>query len=211
MDPLLLESLALLNLFALGTVFIYLLAKGIRHRAAAFMLISLLPLVAFELGSHLLGQIDQSARGALLIIASIFVCPLAFTPLSHGLGQHSAAKFRWLWFAYYGTQLLILGVVIEGLVRGRLIEWGTGVLDEPIILIGKHYKLLFVNVWVGCGVSLFCFERTLKNATGSQQQSLKHVAIAFVGFIVSLIPRGISSRIRTSHNQWCFPLVQLFP
>lgn len=186
MDPLLLESLALLNLLALGTVFIYLIAKGIRNRAAAFMLISLLPLVAFELSSHLFGQTDQSARGALLIVGSIFLSPLAFTPLSYGLGRHSAPKLRWLWFAYYGTQLLILGFVIEELVRGRLVQWVTGILDEPIILIGKYDNLLFVNVLVvlvGCGVSLFCFEHTLKNANGWQQESLQHVAIAFVGFI----------------------------
>jgi hypothetical protein len=184
MDSSLLKSLSILNLLAVGTVLIYLTAKAMTHRAAALMLIALLPLVTFELGSHLFAQTDQSARGDLLILFSIALAPLVFSALSHGLGRHVAAKLNWPWVAYYGAQLLILGFVIEGLVTGRLIEWVTGILDEPIILIDKNRNLLFMNVLVGCGLSIFCFESTLKNATGWQRESLKHVAIAFLGFVV---------------------------
>jgi putative PEP-CTERM system histidine kinase len=184
MDSSLLKSLSILNLLALGTVLLYLTAKAITHRAAALMLIALLPLATFELGSHLFVRTDQSARGTLLILFSIALSPLAFTPLSHGLGRHLAAKLNWPWVGYYSAQLLILGVVFDGLVTGRVIEWVTGTLDGTIILIDKDRRLLFVNVLVGCGVSLLCFENTLKNATGWQQECLKHVTIAFIGFVV---------------------------
>lgn len=184
MDSSLLKSLSILNLLALGMVLIYLTSKVRTHRAAALMLLALLPLVTFELGFHLFARTDQSARGALLILFSIALSPIAFNALSHGLGRHVAAKLNSPWVAYYGAQLLILGFVLEGLVTGRLIEWVTGILDEPIILIDKNHKLLFMNVLVGCGVSLFCFESTLKNATGWHRESLKHVAIAFLGFVV---------------------------
>lgn len=182
---LLVKSLAALNLFALAILSVYLIAKGIRHRAAALLLISFLPLVTFELGSLLFVQTDQSVRGALLIILGICLCPLGFIPLSHGLGQVSTAKRKWLWVLYYGTQLIILGFVIEGLATGQLIEWVTGILNEPIILIDKSRSLLFLNVLIACGVSLLCFENTLRNASRAQQEGLKHLVIAFLGYIGS--------------------------
>jgi putative PEP-CTERM system histidine kinase len=185
MDPaLLVKSLPLLNLLALGAISIYLIFTGIRPCTAAFLLISLLPLLTFELGSHLFVQTAQSSGGALLIVLGIGLSPLGFTPLSHGLSVISNSKLRWLWLLYYVSQLIILTLMLEGLVRGGIIEWVTAILDQPVILIDKSRRLYFLNVLIASGVSLFCFEDTLRRARGSQLEGLKYVAVAFLGFFV---------------------------
>jgi putative PEP-CTERM system histidine kinase len=181
---LLLNSLPFLNLLALGVIFIYLIAKGVRHSVAVLFLISLLPLFTFELGSHLVVQTGQPARGALLIALGITLSPLGFISLSQGFLQKSQTKLSRLWLLYYVIQLLILGFVVEELMNGQVIRWVTGILDQPVILIERNRRFLFLNVLIASGLSLFCFENTLRNAGGPQLESLKYVVTAFLGFIV---------------------------
>jgi putative PEP-CTERM system histidine kinase len=60
----------------------------------------------------------------------------------------------------------------------------TGILDQPIILIEKTRRFLFLNTALSAIVALFCFDATLRNASRSDVQALKFVFIAFLGFIV---------------------------
>ena len=178
------NTLHALNLILLGSLFGYLGIKIKRHPRVIFVQLSLLPLIALEFGSYLFAQSQSSFAGALLIIMGIILTPLTIVPLSHTLGRAKSERRRPLWIAYYATQILLLAVSVNEITAGRIVEWATGILDQPIIFIDKSWRYYFLNVLGSNILALLCFDRTLQNASESEREKLKFVFIAFLGFTV---------------------------
>lgn len=174
----------LVNLFTLGVLSFYLFTKVTRHPSVPLLLGALVPLITFETGSYFFTQSPGSSYGAVLIVLGIALIPLGFTPLSHTLGRDTQTKLNAAWLAYYSLQLLLLVFFIKEIVSGQLVEWVTGILDQPIILIEKKRRFLFLSILVSSGVALLCFENTVRNAGKSQLDTLKFVFIAFLGFMI---------------------------
>ena len=172
------------NILLLGGLSIYLLTKIKRHRSVPFLIASLAPLVAFETGSLFFLHYPTSRRGAQLIVLGLALVPLGFTPISHTLGRSSGGKYTLTWAIYYVCQVLLLGLFVSQIVNGRVIEWVTGILDQPLILINKRNALLFVNLLISGGAALLCFDATLRKIGNSQLEALKLIFIAFLGLIV---------------------------
>jgi putative PEP-CTERM system histidine kinase len=110
--------------------------------------------------------------------------PLSFAPLSLTVGRTLEQKRDPVCSAYYMLQALFLVFASRELLNGHMIEWVTGILDQPIIIIETTRRYLFLNVLGSCVLSLVCFDSTLKNASRTQKDSLKFVFISFLGFIV---------------------------
>ncbi len=172
------------NLIVLVAQFVYLITKAKRHPSVLFLLLALIPLLAFELGSLLLGQSANSFQGALLITLGIALTPLGITPLSHTLGRGAANRLSRAWLCYYALQIFILVLFVREMMTGQLIEWVTGILDQPIIIIESSRRFLFLNTLISCVVVLLSFDTTVKNAGRSQLQSVKFIFVAFLGFVV---------------------------
>jgi len=176
------KQLPLVNVLFLAVMFIYLIFKAYRHTAVLLFAISLLPLLAFELGTHLFVSSSSSPYGPLLLVFGMNLIPLTFTPLSHVLAR--PLKTRKIWLAYYGVQALILVAISGDIYTGHVVEWVTGILDQPVILLDKARRFVFLNIMLAGGVTLLCYENTLKNASRSAVEALKCIFIAFLGFIV---------------------------
>jgi putative PEP-CTERM system histidine kinase len=172
------------NLLLLGGLCIYLLTKINRHRSVPFFIGSLLPLVIFEAGSYFFLQFPTSRHGARLIMFGLALVPLGFSPISHTLGRSSGKKYALTCTIYYACQILILALFVKQIFTGQLVEWVTGILDQPVILIDKRNALLFVNVLVSGGAALLCFDATLRKVASSHLEGLKLIFIAFLGLIV---------------------------
>jgi putative PEP-CTERM system histidine kinase len=154
--------------------------------------------MASELGSYLFLTSSNTQRGASLIALGIALVPIAFTPLGHTLGRIGGGTPSRTWVIYYVFQVLFLILFIRELTQSKLIEWVTGILDQPIILIEKSRKFLFLNTALSAIVALFCFDATLRNASRSHVEALKFAFIAFLGFIVYFCYLSFSI-IRTSY------------
>ena len=128
------------NLVLLACLFFYLLTKIKRHPSVAYLIASLTPLIAFELGSYLFSNWPNSPDGARLIVIGVILTPLSVVPLSQTLGRSGTVRRQRIWIAYYVLQLLLLILAIRAVFEGHLIEWITGILDPPIILVrtGLH-------------------------------------------------------------------------
>jgi len=172
------------NILLLGGLSIYLGTKIKRHRSVPFLITSLAPLVFFETGSLFFFHFPTSRRGAQLIVFGLALVPLGFSPISHTLGRSSGGRYTLIWAAYYACQTLILVFFVNQIVNGQMIEWVTGILDQPLILINKRNALLFVNVLASGGVTLLCFDATLRKIGNSQLEALKLIFICFLGLIV---------------------------
>jgi putative PEP-CTERM system histidine kinase len=172
------------NLLLLGGLSTYLLTKINRHRSVPFLIGSLLPLIIFEAGSYFFLQFPTSRRGAQLIMLGLALVPLGFSAISHTLGRSSGKKYALTWTVNYACQILILALFVKQIFTGQLVEWVTGILDQPVILIDKRNALLFVNVLVSGGAALLCFDATLRKVENSQLEALKVIFIAFLGLIV---------------------------
>jgi hypothetical protein len=74
--------------------------------------------------------------------------------------------------------------VLSEIAAGRVVEWVTGILEQPIIIIEKGWRYYFLNILGSNILALLCFDRTLQNAGESEKEKLKFVFIAFLGFTV---------------------------
>jgi putative PEP-CTERM system histidine kinase len=172
------------NLLLLGGLCIYLVTKINRHHSVPVLIGSLVPLFIFEAGSHFFLRFPTSRLGAQLIVLGLAFLPLGFSSLSHTLGRSSGKNHTLTWTLYYLFQVFVLALFAQQIFTGQLIEWVTGILDQPVILIDKRYQLLFVNVLVSGAVALLCFDATLRKVENSQLEALKFIFIAFLGLII---------------------------
>ena len=179
-----LNMLLTANLVLLACLFFYLLTKIKRHPSVAYLIASLTPLIAFELGSYLFSNWPNSPHGARLIVIGVILTPLSVVPLSQTLGRSGTVRRQRIWIAYYVLQLLLLILAIRAIFEGQLIEWATGILDQPIILVDQIWRYYFLNVIATSALALMCFDKTLQQANKSQKDELKFFLIAFLGFIV---------------------------
>ncbi len=180
---LLLPHLPLLNALVLAAMFVYIASKAARHPSVFWFAGSMVPLILFQVGSYIFMQ-SPSRFGPLLIVLGINLIPIGFVPFGQALGREPAARLGYGWRVYYAAQLLILLFVIADLVFGHFVEWVTGILDQPVILIEKTRRFVFLNTIVGGALTLLGYENTLKNATRSHSDALKCIVIAYIGFIV---------------------------
>ena len=187
------KQLPLVNVFFLAVMFIYLISKASQHTTALLFSISLVPLLAFELGTYLFVSSSSSAFGPLLLVFGMNLIPLTFTPLSHVLARTPQTKTSKIWLAYYVLQALILVATTVDILNGHVVEWVTGILDQPVILLDKGRRFVFLNIILAGGLTLFCYENTLKSASRSAVAALKCIFIAFGGFIVDFV--DISSHV----------------
>lgn len=179
-----LNMLLTANLVLLACLFFYLLTKIKRHPSVAYLIASLTPLIAFELGSYLFSNWPNSPDGARLIVIGVILTPLSVVPLSQTLGRSGMVRRQRIWIAYYVLQFLLLILAIRAIFEGQLIEWVTGILDQPIILVDQIWRYYFLNVIATSALALMCFDKTLQQANKSQKDELKFFLIAFLGFIV---------------------------
>lgn len=180
----LVRHLPLLNTFVLSAMFIYLLVKSRLKSQILLFSFSLLPAVLLQLGTYLFLREGRSPLGANMIVLSLFCLPITFTPLTRALVLDSDSSVSKPWLTYYGLQMVILGVSLIEIFSGNVVEWVTGILDQPVIIIAAKFKLLFFNTLLACGLTLLRYELTLKNASHVQIESLKAIFVAFVGFTV---------------------------
>jgi len=185
MDPIgLVKHLPLLNTVIAAVLFVYPSLKPHRNYRIRLFAFSLLPVLALQIGTYLFAVTGQTKHGSILIVLGILLVPATFTPLSRALARNDESHRSKPWITYYGLQLALLGVVFVQVLTGAVIEWVTGILDQPVIIINKSYKFLFLNTLLACGLTLYGFEATLKGALRSQIETLRLIFIAFVGFTV---------------------------
>ena len=173
-----------LNLLILLGIILYLPLKTKIEGSGILFLLSLGPLLALQLGSLLFFLLPDSTPGTYLILLGIALVPLLLPPVSHTLARGSEGKVSRGWIAYYPLQLLILLVFSIDLIRGQVIDWVTGILDQPFILLANGQRLFFLNVLICCVFALFSFERTLRNASKIQQEKLKCIFIGYLAFVL---------------------------
>src|SRR5437870_1971298 len=140
MDPVLfVKQLPLVNLVFLAAMFIYLISKARRHGTVLLFSVSLVPLLVVQLGTHLF--VASSSRfGPLLIVFGVSLIPLTLTPLSHVIGREPQKNKNIGWMVYYTVQAVLLTAVTAEIVRGNVVEWVTGILDQPVILLEKSRR-----------------------------------------------------------------------
>ncbi|MGH7846302.1 MAG: hypothetical protein ACREQW_14180, partial [Candidatus Binatia bacterium] len=148
--------LPLLNLVLLLGLCLYVSFKAKAAKSAIFFVLSLLSLVVFELGS-LLFVLDSSTslRGAALTLLGSTLLPVTLLPLAQTLARNPETRIARGWLIYHGFQILLFVVLAVEIFTGRMIEWVTGILDQPIFLIDKQHRFLFLNTAIACGVALF--------------------------------------------------------
>ena len=181
---LLAKHLPLVNVFFLAVMFLYLFSKAFKYPTVVLLSVSLLPLIVFQLGTHLFLLSGNSLVGPILIVLGISLIPLGFVPPGHVLARVPQKNIGKSWMFYYCAEVVITAVVITEIFRGHLVEWVTGILDQPVILLDKSRRIVFLNPLFACGLTLICYQNTLKNASRSQLEALKCIFIAFLGFLV---------------------------
>ena len=179
------NSLFLINLAVLIGLIFYLSTKAAAHSTVRLLLIAIVPLTIFQLGSYFFVHSPTAPYSSVLTILGASLVPLGLTPFSQKLGRNESPSYSSkIWMVYYGVQLVAFGILAKELFTGGLIEWVTGILDQPIILIEKQRRFWFVTVLISCGVALVCLENTLRNTNKAQLDRLKFILVAFVGFVV---------------------------
>src|SRR4051794_1055751 len=133
---LLLKHLPLVNSLVLATMFVYIGSRASRHASVFWFAGSMVPLIVFQIGSYVFMQ-SPSRLGPLLIVLGINLIPIGFVPFGQALGREAPERLAYGWRVYYAAQLLILVFVVADLTFGHFVEWVTGVLDQPVILIEK--------------------------------------------------------------------------
>ncbi len=179
-----LTNIILANMIVLGIMLVYLSANLSKHTNILFLLVSIIPLGMLETGSYFFLQSPTSTRSAILILLALAAVPLAFTAVSSNLGRDSATPKSMALQAYYLAQLVVLFFFVRDLYAGKIIDWITGILDQPLIVIAHESKYWIINLLVSNGIALYEFENTLRNASRKQANGLKFVLTAFSGFIV---------------------------
>ncbi|HEY7166870.1 MAG TPA: XrtA/PEP-CTERM system histidine kinase PrsK [Candidatus Binatia bacterium] len=183
MDFPLLKQLPLLNSLLLASMSVYLGSKAYRHRSVFWFAAALVPLIVFQIGTYFFLQ-SSSRFGPVLVVLAINLIPLTFVPFGQVLGRESNAPSGSAWRLYYVVQILLLAAIITDLVFGHFVEWVTGVLDQPVIIIEKTRRFFFLNPILGATLTLLAYENTFKNASRTHIDALKCIVIAYIGFIV---------------------------
>lgn len=177
-----LNSLLLVNAALLAAVLVYLLPKVNRHSSVIYLAFGLMPLVAFEIGSYLFISGSSALNGAKLILVGVMLTPLTLVPLSQTFGRSGSERGGRFWVAFYAAQIILAALAIRAIAEGSFIEWVTGILDQPIILVRSTWRYAFLNVILSTLIALMCFDKTLQQANSSQKNELKFFFIPFVGF-----------------------------
>lgn len=172
------------NLVWLACLFVYLATKIKHHPSVILLQASLIPLFIFQLGSHRFVESADSLGGAKLIVLGIILTTVTFLPLSLRLGRQCPAAHRPLWMAFYAVQIPIMVFLIYATLTGRIVEWVTGILEQPIMIIDKHWRYYFFYVIGSNILPLLNLDKTLQHANEAQREKLKFVFIAFLGFTV---------------------------
>jgi len=171
-----------LNLAFLLGLLIYVTSKAKQYRNIIYLELGLAPLILFQTGTYLFGQSTESVGGATLIICGVLLTPITFVPLGQCLGRTNPKPREPLWIAFYIVQIFLLVFAAGGIIAGRMIEWVTGILDQPIIIIGGGWRYFFVNILVSNILALLLFDRTIQQAVNTEKEKLKFLFIAFLGF-----------------------------
>src|ERR1041384_1039916 len=182
MDLILLKQLPLLNSVILAAMFLYLSSKAYRHSSVFWFAVSLIPLIIFQTGTYLFLQ-SSSRFGSTLVVLGINLIPVTFTPFGRVLGRDAGTRLGYGWRIYYGGQILLLIILCADLISGEFIDWVTGIFDQPVILIEKTRRFIFINPLLGAGLTLLAYENTVKNARRSHIDALNFVVVAYIGFI----------------------------
>ena len=119
-----------------------------------------------------------------MIVLAIALVPVTIVPTSHILGRTTSERRQIAWIVYYAFQMVLLAFVIQQIFSGDVIEWVTGILEQPIIIIDTQWRYYFINVVAASVLALLCFDNTLQRASKPQLDELKFVLIAFLGFAV---------------------------
>ena len=172
------------NLVLLGCLSMYLATKIMRHGSVAYLIASFIPLIFLQLGTYLFINWPNSPVGAKLILLAAAVIPVTIVPVSHIVGRARPAHRSVPWMVYYALQIILLAFVVQEIFVGRLIEWVTGILEQPIIIVANQWRYYFLVVVGSSVLALLCFDKTLQQASKPQQDELKFVLIAFLGFAV---------------------------
>ena len=197
------------NLITLGCLSVYLAAKAMRRATASYcvaFIATFVPFILLEAGSYLFINSPNSATGAKLILLAAALIPVTMVPASHILGRKQRERRSIGWTVYYGVQSILLAVFIHEIFSGRIIEWVTGILEQPIIIIDSRWTYYFLNVVGSSVLALLCFDKTLREAGSRQQEELKFVLIAFLGFSVYFSYLSVNVFITAYISQ---PILQL--
>jgi putative PEP-CTERM system histidine kinase len=178
------HTLLLANLVVLICLFVYLARKIRSHRSVLFFEISLIPIFMLTVGHYAFESATQMMAGAIAIMLGILLTPITILPLSHYLGRDFTARYRLFWKGFYITQAVWLGLVMYSLAIGDIIEWVTGILDQPIIVVSQGSRYLFFNVIISNIIAFLYLDRTLQHANEGSREKLKFVFIAYLGLTV---------------------------
>ncbi|HWP59964.1 MAG TPA: XrtA/PEP-CTERM system histidine kinase PrsK [Candidatus Acidoferrales bacterium] len=174
-----------LNLTILLGLCAYVSFKAKGFSSAVFFVLSLLSLALFELGSLALGlDSSWSKRGAALALFGAAAVPVTLIPFAQTLARAAQTKIDRRWVLFHVVQLGLAVVLAVEIFTGRMIEWVTGILDQPIFLIENKRRFLFLNALAAAGIALLCFENALRNATKFQQERMRYLFIACLGIVV---------------------------
>jgi len=185
MDWINIQSVAIaVNSIVVSCFSVYLLIKIRNYPIAIFLVMSLTALNLFEIGSYLFNSSPGSINSARLIVFGLLITPIAITPLSHTFGRSRSLLCNRAWTAFYLTQVALLIFVTREMVSGRIIEWVTGILDQPIIILDKSSRIFFINVLGSNILALLCFDKTLQHAGNSEREKLKFIFLAYLGITV---------------------------
>lgn len=160
---------------------IYLTTKVREQRQALLIALGLLPCSIFLAGTYLFFYSSHAIRGAQVIVMGIALVPLCAMPISQKFARGRDPTGNLVWRLYYLAQAMIFLALLYSLLHGALIEWVTGILDHPVILFRPSAKIWFLNILGSCILCLFSFDSTLRDATSHQKESLKLIAVAFLG------------------------------
>jgi len=172
------------NVVLLGCLSTYLATKIMKHASVAYLIASFTPLIFLQLGSYLFINWPTSAVGAQLILLAVALTPVTIVPVSHIVGRARPTDRSIGWIVYYALQIILLAFIVQEIFLGRIIEWVTGILEQPIIIVANQWRYYFLVVVGSCVLTLLCFDKTLQQASNPQRDELKFVLIAYLGFTV---------------------------
>ena len=178
------DFISSVNLVLLACLLVYLATKIKSHSSVSYLIVSLIPLSILQLGAYLFASSPTSPFAARMIILAAALTPITMVPVSHIVGRAQPEHHSRLWTVFYTLQIIILAFVVHEIVTGGIVEWVTGILEQPIIIISSQWRYYFLNI-IGCSIlALLCFDKTLQSASRSQREELKFVLIPFLGFAV---------------------------
>ncbi len=177
------KILPIFNLVLQVALCLYVPFKAKGDKSVIFFILSLLSLVLFQVGCLLFFRLPSSFYGAALTLFASALFPVILILTGQTLARTPTAQTTKSWLAFYAFQLLVLFVLATEILTGRMIDWVTGILDQPVFLIEKQRRFLFLNTAAACAIALFCFENTLRNASKPQQERLRYIFIGYLGIV----------------------------